>query len=261
MSLTAPLLRSCLPFDYPLSAEDQQHLSRGFDIPHRTWEPQYQEATGYFLADEVNDSSDALQSYVTSFRFLIKSLTAGFGNYAWTEIGVWTQWKPLHSTIILCAIAGPDHNELWSNICQALRVPVAVGMNRPLDWHVFLVPHVSRKYDQSVWSCRDVIRKLEKNRPDVHSGRPLYTSMFEMARHANHISEVLTMSITVLENMIDEIPRLQRAALQSNGIEVDHIAVNRSLSCQKTLLQCSYGRSQALTVRIQNEINLVRFVS
>jgi len=126
--------------------------------------------------------------------------------------------------------------------------------SHPFGWHAFVLPHVSSVLDQSVWSCRDVIRHIEHHRPDVHSKRPNYVVMHEVARQATHITEVL--AIKVLESIGEEMSDCRQMSSQSSS-KSEWASAFRNLRCQKTLLECAHGRSSALTGRLQNEMNLV----
>jgi hypothetical protein len=86
--------------------------------------------------------------------------------------------------------------------------------------------------------------------------------MHEIARHTIHIAETLDMSITVLDNLIEEVQRVQQRKLPlSLDVEAGYNGVQSAFRYQKTLLQCSHGRSQALSDRLRNEINLVCLMS
>ena len=185
-------------------------------------------------------------------------------DYKWTHIGLWTQWRPTHSSVLICSIQDHGRLGIWDEISRALQdrnnTPL-LSTDQPFDWHTFILPHITKAFDTAVWSCRDRIRYLEQNRPakDANTARPHYESMHEVARHAIHITETLAMSITVVENMMQEIQSFERARqVRKSGTDpIDYVKVARVLRCQRTLLECSHKRAEALTARLQNEINLV----
>lgn len=207
----------------------------------------------------------------TAFRFLIKNVTADRPTaaklnetiaYHWIEIGLWTSWKPSHRSALICIVrdeSGTDHfwPRLEQNLSQTNEIPKA-NLEQPFLWHQFIMPYISEAFYSSVWSCRDRIRYLEENRPStVPATRPHYQTMHEVARHAIHITEVLTMSITVVNEMIEAVRNFRDPANRQSKRSYDHERALDTLMCQKTLLQCSHGRSEALNSRLQNEINLV----
>jgi hypothetical protein len=257
-----------LPADATLDDSLQSKLSSAFGIPTCTWTQQYRKATGYFLADEVEQSDGWVSSCNTSFRFLIKSVIAEDQTYPglkptpayeWTEIGFWTQWKPSHSSVLLCMIQDGGNFGIWDDICQSLQNHKAtLAIAEPFDWHRIVIPIITQAFDRSVWLCRDRIRQLERNRPAISSARPQYAEMHEIARHTRHISETLSMSINVLEGISREIRGFEQTRIcREWGLAFDRTKPLRLLNGQKTLLECALGRSQALTSRLQKEINLV----
>jgi len=56
------------------------------------------------------------------------------------------------------------------------------------------------------------------------------------------------MSIEVVDNILEDIQELGEGAANTPS---------RVLKCQRTLLRCELGRSQALESRLRNEIDLV----
>ena len=66
------------------------------------------------------------------------------------------------------------------------------------------------------------------------------------------------MSINVLAGISREIRDFERTRIcREQGLAFDQSKPLRLLDCQRTLLECALGRSQALMSRLQNEINLV----
>ncbi|KAK0935884.1 hypothetical protein LTR29_012506 [Friedmanniomyces endolithicus] len=255
-----------LPEDVSKRPQDPKDLCTAFEMPPCTWLHQYQKATGFFLAQEGEQAGERT-TYTTAFRFLLKhvtrnqsksssvSLTVG---YSWTEIGIWTQWKPSHSSVMLCTVDNNDQAGVWKDICRTLQDPQATGASRPSDWHAFVLPYITAAFDRSVWACRDVVRHMEHHRPTAQSPRPDYPIMHELARHSVHISENLAMSIKVCDSIEQEISDRQRSTpLSGPAMQSAQTQALRTIRSQKTLLECAHGRSDALTARLQNEMNLV----
>lgn len=84
--------------------------------------------------------------------------------------------------------------------------------------------------------------------------------MHELARHAIHISENVGMAIKVIESLEQEVLEVRQQVsgsfLNSAQESPDWTSMLRVVRSQKTLLQCAHGRADALTVRVNNEINL-----
>jgi len=233
--------------------------------PH-TWLHQYQKATGFFLANE-GEQADGTKTYNTAFRFLLKHVASDQPKsksldftveYSWTEIGIWTQWKPSHSSVMLCTVDNSDLAFFWRDLCQTLQEPQAVRASYPFDWHVSVLPHITTAFDRSVWACRDIIRYMEHHRPSPQSMRPNYPVMHELARHTVHISENLAMSIKVCNSLEQEmLDCRQSTSMSLPAAQSDWTRAFRIIRGQRTLLECAQERSHALTARLQNEINLV----
>lgn len=254
-----------------LAVADQQLLSHTFDLPPSTWTSQYQDATGFFLGDHQKSNHAEIESLSTAFRFLIKNVTADKPTaaeihekieYFWTEIGVWTRWKQSHNSALLCIVRDESGlDKLWLDAQDSLTKPnqhPRLGVDQPFFWHSFIMPYITKSFDDAVWACRDKIRHLEWNRPStVPTTRPHFQTMHEMARHVIHLVEVLDMSITVVENMIENVKEFEEAPKKTKTNGADCMKFLSVLKCQKTLLECSRGRAEALNARLQNEITLV----
>lgn len=235
-------------------------------MPVSTWERQYAKATGFFSSrlDPRNTKGSICHS--SSFRFLIKTPEKGQTvpgrheseiTYGWTEIGLWTQWCQGHSSVLLCRISGPAEGSLRESIKASLREhPTPFPDSCPHSWHGFVIPHISRAFHIAVWKCRDLIRTVETTRPDVHKPRADYATLHELSRHAAHSSETISMAVTVLNSTADDLLAVQKSL---QGEEAVYRRVFEELNCQRTLLHCEHGRSQALESRLRNEIDLVRF--
>ncbi|KAK5747552.1 hypothetical protein LTR17_000195 [Elasticomyces elasticus] len=253
-----------LPADLHLHSRDMQDVCTTFGIPLSTWQHQHRKATGFFFAHEHAEQTNGTKPYTTAFRSLVKHVNKDRPTshaisitlkYTWTEIGIWTQWRPSHSSVLLCTVDNSDKALVWSGICQNLKDSQSVCPTFPFGWHAFVIPQITSILDRSVWDCRDIVRYMEHNRPSVRTSVPDYVSMHELARHTVHIAENVEMSSKVLEALQQEVieydPTTPTSPESSNRTNL-----LRTLRCQHTLLQCAHGRACALTARLQNEINL-----
>ncbi|KAK3643028.1 hypothetical protein LTR56_010402 [Elasticomyces elasticus] len=253
-----------LPANLHLHSKQLQDVCTAFGMPLSTWQHQYRKATGFFSAHEHAELTNGTRDYTTAFRFLAKHVTkdqpkaAALGvtaNYTWTEIGIWTQWRPSHSSVLLCTVDNNDKAGVWSGIRKNLEGSLSVHASSPFGWHTFVIAQITEALDRSVWDCRDVVRLKEHNRPSVNTSGPEYISMHELARHTVHIAENVEMSSKVLEALQQEVVEYYLTTPTSPE-PLKRTNLLRTLRCQHTLLQCAHGRACALTSRLQNEINL-----
>lgn len=261
-----------LPWQRTWPTQSLRDLQEAFDIPPQTFSWQYQVSTGFLYAEEKHGTDDALYSFSTAFRFLIKTVgkneaiskeLSGPSHFTWTEMGFWTQWRPNHSDVLLCSILDLRGTTLLDKLRQALiNDSIQVPLDSALGWHGILLPFVSGDFDEAVWKVRDLVRERESNRPQVRSTSRLdYVGMHEIARHVFHSTETLSMAIEVVDRILAEVHASERLQTQVNkGIRQSgrkERNLVRVLYCEKMLLQCTHKRSQALEERLNNEIALV----
>jgi hypothetical protein len=261
-----------LPWQRTWPTQSVRDLKEAFEIPPQTFSYQYQVSTGFLYAEEKHGADDALYSFSTAFRFLVKTvakcepISAELSSplpFTWTEIGFWTQWRPNHSNVLLCSILDLRMGALLYKLRQALiNDSLQVPLNSTWGWHGILLPFVSCDFDEAVWKVRDLVRARESNRPWVRSASRLdYAGMHEIARHVLHSTETLGMAIEVVDQILAEVHTSERLQTQASiGICQNtrkERNLVRALYCEKMLLQSTHKRSQALEERLRNEIALV----
>jgi hypothetical protein len=261
------VLTSCrrfLPDRMVLSERVVQGMTESFDIPSTTWQPQYRKATGYYHTSSTRPVNGETESHSTSLRFLIKTpdrhanLSIGGPpqiTYSWTEIGIWTQHRDAHSSILLCLISDPCNAGLVEDIRNSLvGHNASMAISHPYAWHAFLLPHISRAFHTAVWKCRDLIREVEISRPSVSERQTDYPTLHELSRHILHSTETLSMALNVTEDLLNDLIAFRRE-LQSASSQLAEAI--ETVKCERSLLQCEHGRSQSLESRLRNEIDLV----
>jgi hypothetical protein len=264
-----------LPWQRTWPTQSLRDLKEAFDIPTQTFSYQYQVSTGFLYADEKHGTDDALYSFSTAFRFLVKSVakykpisteSSGPLPFMWTEIGFWTQWRPNHSDILLCSVLDLRKTTLLYKLRQALtNDSLQVPLSSALGWHGILLPFVSCDFDEAVWDIRDFVRAWESNRPQVcNVSRLDYVGMHEIARHVLHSTETLGMAIAVVDQILAEVHTSEilqtRASIGICQNARKERNLVRALYCEKMLLQSTHKRSQALEGRLRNEIALVSII-
>jgi hypothetical protein len=115
-----------------------------------------------------------------------------------------------------------------------------------------LLIHIVESFDRAVWSWRDVVRELEKTRPDHNAvAERSFEHMHETARHVIHSSEMLATAVSVAEAVIKEA-----SVFPSLEHDLAHATILKDLEFHVSLLTSFRNRSQALERRLDNEINL-----
>lgn len=129
--------------------------------------------------------------------------------YSWIEIGLWTQWRRDHSSILLCCISDPQRTGLQQRVQERVLRNCFEPAAGPHGWFLLILPIITNAYDQAVWKCRNMIRPYEKARPDVHNPNANYAELYELVRHVLHSTETLAMSLEVLEHILSDIQELR----------------------------------------------------
>ena len=240
-----------------------QKLHDAFEVQLSTWDRQYRKATGYFRGSLTGLGVGESESYSTSFRFLIKTpnkdatLSSELAPkivYSWTEIGLWTQFRQGHSSVMICCISESFGNCLAEDVRRSLFSDrVSVSLSHPFAWHAFALAHISHAFHAAVWKCRDLVRAVETTRPNVRKQQTDYAALHEISRHVFHSTETLAMSVDVVDNILCDL----EIVCSDRTASAQCREALRTIKCQKTLLKCELGRSQALESRLRNEIDLV----
>jgi hypothetical protein len=79
--------------------------------------------------------------------------------YTWQQLALFVKWRAIdNSNLVLTLDAGQDiQNELDRRL-------QSIDERDPYSWQVVFVEEVIKLYDKSVWSLRDLVRKVEKVR-------------------------------------------------------------------------------------------------
>ncbi|KAI7287030.1 hypothetical protein KC345_g734 [Hortaea werneckii] len=232
-------------------------------IPESTWESQYVKSTGYYQGSTHKLPDKEIERKSTAFRFLIKTPgkdgtsskeLAPKITYRWTEIGLFTQYRQGHSSVLLCLVSDPVHTGFVETIrASVLRESHPRPFIHPFGWHTYIIPQVSRAFNSAVWQSRDLVREVETTRADGPKRQIDFTSLHELSRHVMHSTETLAMAINVTNRILDDLEAAEFGQ-PSNSPEREEI--QQVITCQRMLLQCEHGRSQALENRLRNQIDL-----
>jgi hypothetical protein len=107
-------------------------------------------------------------------------------------------WRPQSGLVLLCFDLPAYLQQKISE--DLLNDEIAQYGRGHLSLHPMLLIHIVESFDRAVWSWRDVVRELEKTRPDYNVVKKRsFEHMHETARHVIHSSEMLATAITVTE--------------------------------------------------------------
>ena len=271
---------------YFLSSEalknaDLRHtFSERLHIPEWYWHPFYQRINGGFGCEDDLDDEGNTQSRRTWTRFLVKILNTerdcrNYPTYTWYEMGFFSLNEKGH-TKVLCLNTPPDFVDL-------LFVALTTGTTSTLDdfWSFeFILHQITQLYDESVWSIRNVIREIEKERDQVeheeipnanshldplfiHKRRrhaePDFLMLHELARHAIHSSETIELAIGNIKQIIREHSFSYELSSMERKDPLRRAAHNlrQKLDFRLQYLESVKARSDSISARVHNEINLV----
>ncbi|KAF8850701.1 hypothetical protein BDZ45DRAFT_186193 [Acephala macrosclerotiorum] len=230
-----------------------EKLCDQFKIPVTFWSSIAHEASGFFSCQDIRDINGELKTFI---KEPIKPASAlnNASNvclpYVWHRMGFYTMWTPSKSFVVLCFGLPPSLQHSLSNLGL-------LNLDDPFSFHTLLIEKIAALYDAALWSWRDLIRDLEKNRTPPQDPQPNYIMMHELARHTIHSSETLAMAIETIASLIQEheIFFEENASLPLSSIILSK-QTRRGFRSQVTLLKCLQLRSKALEERLRNETNL-----
>lgn len=188
--------------------------------------------------------------------------------WEWYELGVIIHWTPPSSTTIICFDFPP---RLPALIETALRASMAeIDFSDPYSPLLVIIRELLILYDNSVWSIRNHIANWEGVSlsikhpalfffPLISQARhsdPDYLLLHEIARHAIHVSETLTVAVRSIKDLEQQHQEFRNLHLRGTSPSLrNHSPFRLLLRIMEGLL----SRSESNKARIQNETQLVRF--
>lgn len=259
--------------------------------PHEMWElllaelagvpwtcsPKFlKDSNGYFHCEITRDSSEAIKSIgkfnmslciamlrelilhsnlVTRSLFEAKQLEMGGRAYHWIRFSLVTSWLASDDqTRLFILEAPPGFTTTLSNwISEGLR---RNELGDPF-WAVEkIVNSVVDACDRTVWAVRDQVRRIEMvQMPSDRKPSPDYREMHDLARHAIHVSESLTVSLETVGSIIRSHDNLLRARTDRVSVREGKMIHSRLLFMEN-ILHNLRSRSDSNQQRLLNEIQL-----
>ncbi|KAF6838480.1 hypothetical protein CMUS01_04608 [Colletotrichum musicola] len=190
----------------------REQFSTAFTIPDLWWKGYCRTANGYFGVDTTVEDDGSVTGLSTWARFRVKLTNKYHPGYEWFKLNIFTRWiEATKQTVLIIFDLRPP-----TASCVE-RVPV--GEPDPLlavpDEHNYISPfwvylRVLEKFvtlqDAAVWSVRDAVRSVEKERdgPAKPKPSPDYRHLHETARHATHVSETLELAVKAARQILTQ---------------------------------------------------------
>jgi len=165
----------------------------------------------------------------------------------------WIPDKPVK--VFLFDIPEPLKRVLKASLVEKAFEPTDTDGPYLLFWKISSA--ILSLYDKSVWAIRDHVSRWEAY---SRYQEPNYPQLYELARHATHVSETLKVASRSMESImqqgIDFNNRLQ-ARWKSARVWHEHDDTPNLLALQHQFLCGLLDRADSNKARIQNEISLV----
>lgn len=172
-------------------------------------------------------------------------------DYKWPRINVISRWyKDTQHTAIIIFDPPPALSDQWTS--ALLQQAPHAELDSPFWIYPVLGNLLVGLQDTSVWTCRDLVRAVEKDRMGLLAERFTYESLHNLSRHIIHVSEVLDVGAQVVE-AIQQHRQLFEARQPDRLVPS---GIPQELMFIQTMLNSLKKRSDSNMARLQNEISL-----
>ncbi|PSN59027.1 hypothetical protein BS50DRAFT_641288 [Corynespora cassiicola Philippines] len=167
-----------------------------------------------------------------------------------TFLSSWVNGK----STVLCVGANLTFQSTLQRVLSQMEIDPS--LSEPFSLHVPIVETIIAMQDASVWSIRDVVRGIEKDRFRQTRGSRDFVLLHETARHAIHSFETLSVTVEALDALKHQVMDLSLSK-QGDKKQADRAYQLRSqVDFQIQILRNLLHRSQSNKERLQNEISL-----
>ncbi|KAJ2978096.1 hypothetical protein NQ176_g4005 [Zarea fungicola] len=177
-------------------------FSDNFNIPEVWWTEYLRKGNGYFGSQNVLDDAEKVTGYVTWAFFKTKQVPPRKEkDYNWTKINIFTQWLKSGRRVVLSFAQRKGTRDTQLRICDALlKSLVARELTDPFWAYHRLLSFVLCLNDTSIWMITNYVRLIEKSDSHITSP-PDYRHLHNLARHAIHIAEVLSVTCETIQHI------------------------------------------------------------
>ncbi|KAK0645977.1 hypothetical protein B0T16DRAFT_457954 [Cercophora newfieldiana] len=167
--------------------------------------------------------------------------------WEWYEMSFFVHWTPTHTTILCFDF--PPHLKTSIQLTLTARQEVLPQSDPYAIIATALLPDLVSLYDNSVWSIRNHICEWEATRKE----EPDYGLLHEIARHAIHVSETLSVASASARSLQQQLEDFRATQRRGDGPQRSH---HNPFSFQVRLLEGLFARSESNKARLQNETML-----
>ncbi|KAK4443975.1 hypothetical protein QBC34DRAFT_488113 [Podospora aff. communis PSN243] len=167
--------------------------------------------------------------------------------WEWYEMSLFVRWTPASTTILCFDLPEPAKASVRNTLLS--RAESLTHSDPYAILAAVLIPEIVALYDNSVWSIRNHICEWEATRKDELD----YGLLHEIARHAIHISETLSVASESARRLQQQFQDF--GARQTHG-DGHQSAPHNPFSFLAGLLEGLFARSESNKARLQNEIML-----
>ncbi|KAL0939531.1 uncharacterized protein CTRU02_206141 [Colletotrichum truncatum] len=175
-----------------------------FGIPDLWWKGYCKGANGFFGQEMIMDDEGNTTGLNTWARLQAKLTNRHHDpGYEWFKLNIFTRWiKSTRQTILIIFDFKPPAPSCVGRVPagepDALSgVPDENGYISPYSVYIPVLEKLVTLQDAAVWSVRDTVREIEKERdgPSKPKPTPNYRHLHETARHAIHVCETLDLAV------------------------------------------------------------------
>ncbi|KAJ5732261.1 hypothetical protein N7493_003742 [Penicillium malachiteum] len=236
-------------------SEYRDALKRCFRMPDMWFSANLINANGYFGCEATRDETKSITGFNTWSMFETKFLREDM-TYYWSKIKVFTRWSAVTKQTAIVLFEPTDDPS------KNLIKPHSNELNDPFWVYSEILEEVTRLQEDSVWSIRDHVRRIEKEKTeDGKKPQPNYRNLHDIARHAIHVTESLDVAISNVAHIIRQHELYARLWTPTEDVpDIRHSASFQDISSRLSFFQSHIEsirhRSISNQKRLQNEIQL-----
>lgn len=126
----------------------------------------------------------------------------GNDSYNWINVNILTQWLAANNQAVLVFDASPSSKlQFRDALLAGLREEALAD---PFWVYHRLLNEVISLQDDAIWKARDRVRTVERSSSQSMAKRPDYRRMHDLARHAIHIVETVTVTKETIQRIITQ---------------------------------------------------------